>query len=173
VTAAGRSHIAELVALIDPFDAIEAEHRRRVLDWIDSGAPLHRVRKPDHPPQHLVAYFVVTDPATGTVLLVDHINAGLWLPPDGHVEPDEHPAETASREAREELGMVGADVDERPVFVTRHRDCRDRRRTHRRQPLVPRQLSPRPTAHPGPQRPRRRGVVRRCAASARRTPRCR
>ena len=45
----------------------------------------------------------VTD---GGVLLVNHINAGLWLPPGGHVEPDEHPAQTASREALEELGIA-------------------------------------------------------------------
>jgi 8-oxo-dGTP pyrophosphatase MutT (NUDIX family) len=52
------------------------------------------------------------------VLLVNHINAGLWLLPGGHVEPDEHPAATARREVEEELGIVDADVDERPVFVT-------------------------------------------------------
>ena len=49
---------------------------------------------------------------------VDHVNAGLWLPPGGHVEPDEHPALTAGREAHEELGIVDASVVERPTFVT-------------------------------------------------------
>jgi 8-oxo-dGTP diphosphatase len=37
----------------------------------------------------------------GRILLVDHVNAGLWLPPGGHVEPDEDPEVTARREARE------------------------------------------------------------------------
>jgi ADP-ribose pyrophosphatase YjhB (NUDIX family) len=41
-----------------------------------------------------------------------------WLPPGGHVEPDEHPVETARRELAEELGVVGADLAEQPAFVT-------------------------------------------------------
>jgi 8-oxo-dGTP diphosphatase len=52
-----------------------------------------------------VSYVAVLDLADGSSLLVDHINAGLWLPPGGHVESGEHPVETAGREAREELGM--------------------------------------------------------------------
>ncbi|GAA0924557.1 NUDIX domain-containing protein [Virgisporangium aurantiacum] len=54
------------------------------------------------------------------ILLVDHINAGLWLPPGGHVEVDEHPAHTARREAAEELGLTGEDttLDEQPAFLT-------------------------------------------------------
>lgn len=53
-------------------------------------------------------------------LLVDHINAGLWLPPGGHVEPDEHPADTARRETREELGIdpVFAEEPAQPSFIT-------------------------------------------------------
>jgi 8-oxo-dGTP diphosphatase len=53
-------------------------------------------------------------------LLVDHINAGLWLPPGGHIEPDEDPVDTARREAREELGIdaVFAISPPRPLFVT-------------------------------------------------------
>ncbi|MDG4821961.1 NUDIX hydrolase [Asanoa sp. WMMD1127] len=47
---------------------------------------------------------------------MDHVNAGLWLPPGGHVEPGEDPAETARREAHEELGL-DVTVTE-PIFVT-------------------------------------------------------
>jgi 8-oxo-dGTP pyrophosphatase MutT (NUDIX family) len=62
---------------------------------------------------------VPVDPDGGGVLLVDHVNAGLWLPPGGHVEPDEHPALAARREAWEELGIdaVGRLCD-RPAFLT-------------------------------------------------------
>jgi 8-oxo-dGTP pyrophosphatase MutT (NUDIX family) len=50
--------------------------------------------------RHLVSYVVLRD-QYGRILLVDHVNAGLWLPPGGHVEPDEDPEVTARREARE------------------------------------------------------------------------
>lgn len=42
----------------------------------------------------------------------------MWLPPGGHIEPDEHPLETARRELAEELGVVDAEFDERPAFLT-------------------------------------------------------
>jgi 8-oxo-dGTP diphosphatase len=72
------------------------------------------------PTQHLVAYAVVVDPADGSTLLVDHINAGLWLPTGGHVEPGEHPIDTARRRAREELGIAPrfAEPFGQPSFVT-------------------------------------------------------
>jgi 8-oxo-dGTP pyrophosphatase MutT (NUDIX family) len=48
---------------------------------------------------------VVPVGADGRILLVDHVNAGLWLPPGGHVEVDEDPGLTARREIQEELGL--------------------------------------------------------------------
>ena len=57
---------------------------------------------------------------SGHVLLVDHIKSGLWLPPGGHVDPDEHPAVCARRECREELGcsLEFTDPEARPSFLT-------------------------------------------------------
>jgi 8-oxo-dGTP diphosphatase len=111
-----RAEIRAEVAGIAPFDAAETVDRARVLDWIDSGVALCRVQKPAVPPQHLVSYFAVRD--GDHLLLVDHRNAGLWLPPGGHVEPGEHPRETARREALEELGLVAEFLVPGPVFVT-------------------------------------------------------
>jgi ADP-ribose pyrophosphatase YjhB (NUDIX family) len=88
-----------------------------VLQWVSRTDDIYRRVKPAEPPQHLVSYVVPVDPADGSMLLVDHINAGLWLPPGGHVEVDEHPAQTAEREVHEELGLRQP-VDERPLFVT-------------------------------------------------------
>jgi 8-oxo-dGTP diphosphatase len=116
-----RSSVASvyrLVSALTSADDLEAEHQREVLRWLRSTDDVYRRVKPATPPRHLVSYVVPIDPTDGSVLLVDHINAGLWLPPGGHVEPDEHPAETANREAREELGIVGINVDGRPVFLT-------------------------------------------------------
>ena len=73
--------------------------------------------KPASPPQHLVSY-VVPVAADGRILLVDHVNAGLWLPPGGHVEVDEDPALTARREIQEELGLGDAGLSRSPIFLT-------------------------------------------------------
>ncbi len=52
------------------------------------------------------------------LLLVDHINAELWLPTGGHVEPGEHPKLTVIREAQEELGIDPVFRDGKPIFLT-------------------------------------------------------
>ena len=91
------------VSAISPFDSLEKAHMADVLDWIDSGATLFRIARPDKPPKHLVSYFVLLDAEHNAVLLGDHIKAQLWLPSGGHVELGEHPVETVQRETREEL----------------------------------------------------------------------
>ncbi|EST38167.1 hypothetical protein N566_08910 [Streptomycetaceae bacterium MP113-05] len=64
--------------------------------WIADGAPLYRIRKPDHPPQHLVSYFVAFDQPRGELRLVAHRQAGLWPPSGGYVEPYEDPWDTVA-----------------------------------------------------------------------------
>ena len=39
------------------------------------------------------------------LLLILHAKLNLWLPPGGHLEPNETPDEAATREAREETGL--------------------------------------------------------------------
>ncbi|WP_229071106.1 NUDIX hydrolase [Actinoplanes sp. DH11] len=109
--------VHRMVTDLEPADNLEAEHRAHALGWLRATDDVFRRVKPAEPPQHLVSYVVPVDPATGRLLLVDHINAGLWLPPGGHVEVDEHPHVTAGREVREELG-VPATPDEQPLFLT-------------------------------------------------------
>jgi 8-oxo-dGTP pyrophosphatase MutT (NUDIX family) len=112
-----RDTVAEALRLIEPYDDLEALHRRSALDWVASGAPLFRVAKPDVPPQHLVSYFAVISEAND-VLLVDHRDAGLWLPAGGHVEPGETPAETVRREYHEELGGEAVFLRDAPFFIS-------------------------------------------------------
>lgn len=50
-----------------------------------------------------VAVFVVHN---DHVLLHPHRKLGLWLPPGGHIEPNELPDEAALREVEEEAGIV-------------------------------------------------------------------
>jgi len=112
--------VADLVAGVVPADERERGDQRRCLDWLAATADIYRRVKPATPDIHLVAYVLPVDRVSRSVLLVDHRLAGLWLPPGGHVEPGEDPAETARREAREELG-IDADfgvAGDRPFFVS-------------------------------------------------------
>lgn len=111
-----RQKIRAEIAKIDPFDDLENTHISDTLRWIDTGADLFRTAKPATPPRHLISYFVLMD--GDHVLLVDHINAQLWLPTGGHVDPDENPRETVKREAFEELGIEAEFVFSSPIFLT-------------------------------------------------------
>lgn len=51
----------------------------------------------------------------GRVLLHLHPKLGLWLPPGGHVEPNELPDDAAVRETLEETGVVVELVGERAI----------------------------------------------------------
>lgn len=114
-----RDEIRALVAGVPPVDLDERATIAWVLQWIDADHPLFRVAKPATPPVHLVSYFLVVDGEH--VLLVDHRDAGLWLPTGGHVEPHEHPMETVRREVREELGVDAVFARPTPFFVTKTR----------------------------------------------------
>ena len=116
-----RTHVAELVANIVPLDALEETHRDDTAAWVHGRAGIYRLRKPDVPPKHLVAYFALVDVEARAILLVDHINAQRWLPTGGHVEPDEDPRATVDRELAEELGVEGELVEgltSNPLMVT-------------------------------------------------------
>jgi 8-oxo-dGTP diphosphatase len=109
-----------LVACLTPADEQEAAHIAETLRWLEGTDDVFRRSKPATPPRHLTSYVVPVDQSAGDVLLVDHRKADLWLPPGGHVDPDEHPALTARRECGEELGFAPSLIDpaERPSFLT-------------------------------------------------------
>lgn len=113
-----REEIQTVIASIIPFDNAEKEHLSFVKNWIASGAEIFRIEKPDKPNIHLVSYFIIIDPHTNELLLVDHKKAELWLPPGGHVELNEHPRETVKREIKEELGIDAEFMLEDPLFLT-------------------------------------------------------
>jgi ADP-ribose pyrophosphatase YjhB (NUDIX family) len=113
-----RDALVDLVRAIRPYDALEAEHLRATLAWIESGAPLYRLHRADDPPKHLVSYFLLYDATAQKLLLVDHKKSGLWLPSGGHVEPDEDPQATTAREVVEELGVEADFVSTTPFFLT-------------------------------------------------------
>lgn len=119
-TAHNKQQIRQDVQRIQPHDELEQAHIKDVLQWIDSGANIFRIAKPDKPPKHLVSYFVVIDPVHRSLLLGDHIKSQLWLPSGGHVELGEHPRDTVIREAQEELDLHAHFLkgNDQPFFIT-------------------------------------------------------
>jgi 8-oxo-dGTP diphosphatase len=110
--------IRKIIQGIKPHDPIEQSHIHDTLEWIESGAPIFRIQKPDIPNKHLVSYFVVLDTFNQKILLVDHKKSGLWLPAGGHVEVDEHPKDAVTRECQEELGINAEFLMNDPIFLT-------------------------------------------------------
>lgn len=53
------------------------------------------------------------------VLLIYHHKLQKWLPPGGHVETNETPAEAAKREVKEETGLEIAFISQENLFI----DC--------------------------------------------------
>ncbi len=113
-----RESLTETLTRMHPLDALEAEHIEGTRAWIESGARIYRLRKPDVPEKHLVSYFVLFDERARKILLVDHKLSGLWLPSGGHVEKGEDPQETVRRECLEELNIEADFWREDPLFLT-------------------------------------------------------
>ncbi len=116
-TAILRRSIRDLVSSIETSTEEQCSERDEIVSWIESGAGLFRTSKPATPPTHLIVYFVLID--DDYILLVDHINSGLWLPPGGHVDDGEHPSQTVIREAMEELSIVADFICPTPLLARR------------------------------------------------------
>ena len=116
-----RSSIVATIRNIKPFDERERLHIQDTIEWINSGAEIFRIKKPDIPPKHLGTYFVVLNDACTEMLLVDHKKAQLWIPPGGHVDLNEHPTSTIKRECQEELGIEANFIFPEPIFLTQSR----------------------------------------------------
>jgi 8-oxo-dGTP pyrophosphatase MutT (NUDIX family) len=101
-----KSAILNTVKSITPFDKLEKEHIKDIIEWISSGINIFRIKKDAIPPKHLVSYSVVIDLEKQKILLLDHKKALLMLPSGGHVDINEMPFETAKRELYEELELT-------------------------------------------------------------------
>jgi 8-oxo-dGTP pyrophosphatase MutT (NUDIX family) len=91
--------------------------RKRTLELLTDG-PAAMTRA--HRAGHVTASALVVDPA-GRVLLCLHGRLGKWMQLGGHCEPtDETLAEAALREATEESGITGLQIDPDPIDVDVH-----------------------------------------------------
>lgn len=113
-----REQIRQIVEEINPFDPEEEREIGNVLAWIDSGEEIFRIKKYDVPPKHIVTYSIIYDPDQKKILMADHTKAEMWLCPGGHIDVDEHPKDSATREAKEELGEDFELLFDEPVFLT-------------------------------------------------------
>jgi ADP-ribose pyrophosphatase YjhB (NUDIX family) len=52
-------------------------------------------------------------------LLIYHLKLGKWLPPGGHMDPNELPSEAARREAKEETGLDIEFLRQENIWVNR------------------------------------------------------
>lgn len=69
---------------------------------------------------HLTASSLVVDAAFEKVLLLRHRKLGKWLQPGGHCDGDANLPAVALREAIEETGIDGLEVDPRPIDLDIH-----------------------------------------------------
>ncbi len=83
-------------------DAAEAEHRRAMLELLESSEDAFS--RGHFAPGHFTASCYIVDPA-GRLLLHHHKRLDRWLQMGGHVEGDEWPELAALREGREESGL--------------------------------------------------------------------
>ncbi len=107
-----------LVEEIAPLDDAERMLQKNCIQWILSGEELFRIKRPNIPPKHWIVYMPILDLERGLILLGDHIKANLWLPAGGHVDPWEHPRETALRELREEFFIHGEFINDKPFMLS-------------------------------------------------------
>jgi 8-oxo-dGTP pyrophosphatase MutT (NUDIX family) len=113
-----RGEVRGLLLAHEPADEKEHADREAMLDLVDRlPEPFSR----GQPLAHFTASALVVDPARTRTALVHHRKLGLWVQPGGHLDDgDRTVGEAALREVREETGLDGRLVKERPVHLDVH-----------------------------------------------------
>lgn len=100
-----------------PTSDTAATNRARTLTLLEAG-PIAMTR--GHRPGHVTASTLVVDDA-GRILLCLHGRFGVWVQLGGHCEPaDATVAAAALREATEESGLYGLELDPDPIDLDIH-----------------------------------------------------
>lgn len=132
-----RAVVHELAAGVVPVDEHEARNKGHHVAVGPVRGTAVSDRETSDPAPALCVYVVLLDDLRRTVLVVDHLKAGLWLFPGGHVDDGEDPRATVLLEAAEELGTDGvstAHFGPDPLFlsVTKTRGEHSHRTSHSR-----------------------------------------
>ena len=113
-----REQLLQLAHLIQPIDDTESTHLAYFEGWVHSNEPLFRIKKPALPDKHLAVFSCVIDASLKNLLMVHHKDADFWLPPGGHVEPQEAPLVAASRELHEEISIPTQCLSDLPLMLS-------------------------------------------------------
>lgn len=113
-----RADATAVLAGWDPPDGDQAELREHYLKYLAGHEDgMWRSSRPEH----LTASALVMDPSTSRVLLTLHGVVNRWLQLGGHCEiGDTTLSGAALREATEESGLSGLEIDPVPLQLSRH-----------------------------------------------------
>lgn len=92
-------------SIIEELDRLNLVNQKTIAGFkkrIDQGVPF---TKPQNPESHFCVLFVPYERKSRTIYIVDHIKAGIWSPPGGHIDLNEGPIMAVKREFSEELGF--------------------------------------------------------------------
>lgn len=120
MTVANQLHVDASRVLTD-WSAPDAEQEQLRALYLDHLAEHPTAMSRDCHPDHLTASALVISSDGEQVVLTKHPKAGLWLQTGGHCEPEDATlAGAALREAHEESGITGLQIDPVPVLLSRH-----------------------------------------------------
>lgn len=94
--------IPQTIKLISSFSHIDPDIKQSFLSRLYVGEPFVRGNGAT---EHVNVFFLPFNKQSKKVYLGWHIKADDWIPPGGHIEPDETPVEAAIREMKEELAV--------------------------------------------------------------------
>ncbi len=112
--------LAKAVAAVSAL-VVETDEQRQLRDRILDFCVLH----PDALYRscldgHLTGSALVVDPSRAATLLIHHVKLDRWLQPGGHVDGNGDLADSALREAVEEVGITGLEVCEPAIDLDIH-----------------------------------------------------
>lgn len=107
-----------LISTYEPRDDAQAEFKERMLAFIAEHP--QDAHKRSCLSGHLTASCLLLDHAEERALLTHHAKLGRWLQLGGHVDGDANLPAGALREAQEESGIPGIELDPTPIDIDIH-----------------------------------------------------